>query len=348
MKTTISLKYFSKDVTLTVKGAAVILMVFHHLFFCFPDFIETYQVTSSFIPMDKITLLSSLGNICVPMFAFLSAYGMTVSLAQSHPANLNRFVLKRYRKLAGNILLLYILSIATCFLRPDRISVYFEKNGLLKGIFFMLLDALGISNLVGGAMYNETWWYLSTAILLIFMLPLFVSLYEKFGVCILAVGILFPLLGLPMTTFTNYLLAMFFGVALAKENLLEKLAAKTNRRQRWLLAAACLFGSLFLCLVRLKWGYAYWTDAVFTLIFTIGIFVLNDLQGFRFRILPFFGKHSMNIFLIHTLLFEYYFTDFIYSFHHWFLITLALLIASLAVSLVVEWLKNTLKRGLPV
>lgn len=53
----------------------------------------------------------------------------------------------------------------------------------------------------------------------------------------------------------------------------------------------------------------------------------------------FIGKHSMNIFLIHTLIFEYYFMDFIYGFKHWLLILVALLVISLIVSIIIEYLK---------
>ena len=57
----------------------------------------------------------------------------------------------------------------------------------------------------------------------------------------------------------------------------------------------------------------------------------------------FIGKHSMNIFLIHTLIFEYYFTEFIYGFKNWFLILLMLLLTSLLGSMVINDRKNAEK-----
>lgn len=81
--------------------------------------------------------------------------------------------------------------------------------------------------------------------------------------------------------------------------------------------------------------------------FTIGVCCLctelHELPIGINRILEYCGKHSMNIFLVHTLIFEYYFTEFIYGFKHWILVVLALLISSLLVSIVVEKLKQIVK-----
>ena len=58
------------------------------------------------------------------------------------------------------------------------------------------------------------------------------------------------------------------------------------------------------------------------------------------NVLMFIGKHSMNIFLFHTFIRSYLFSEFTYSFHHFALITLVLLLVSLAVSAVLELIKK--------
>ncbi len=50
----------------------------------------------------------------------------------------------------------------------------------------------------------------------------------------------------------------------------------------------------------------------------------------------------MNIFLIHTLIYWYYFPGLIYSLKNWFLILAALTLSSLAVSITVEKIKKRL------
>lgn len=48
----------------------------------------------------------------------------------------------------------------------------------------------------------------------------------------------------------------------------------------------------------------------------------------------------MNMFLIHTIIFEYYFTDFIYGFKNWVFVLFALFATSLLISIVIEALKK--------
>lgn len=64
-----------------------------------------------------------------------------------------------------------------------------------------------------------------------------------------------------------------------------------------------------------------------------------DIKGIR-KMLIYLGKHSMNIFLTHTFIRYYYLSDFIYSFKHFILINLVLLILSLILSILIEYLKK--------
>jgi hypothetical protein len=61
------------------------------------------------------------------------------------------------------------------------------------------------------------------------------------------------------------------------------------------------------------------------------------------EILIYLGKHSMNIFLTHTFIRYYYLSDFIYSFKHFILINLVLLVLSLLLSIAIEYLKKIVK-----
>lgn len=56
--------------------------------------------------------------------------------------------------------------------------------------------------------------------------------------------------------------------------------------------------------------------------------------------LGFIGGHATNIFLTHTFIYYYFYTDFIYSFHDSWLILLVLLGLSLGVSILIELFKK--------
>lgn len=341
--------FFSKDVTFILKGVGIILMLFHHLFSCSADFVEKYQVSSRLIPMDKIMTLSTLSKICVAIFVFLSACGITISLSQKPQNKQTGYIWKRYQKLASGFLIIYLISILTFFLRTDHLGIYF-KEGHLKGIFYMLIDASGLASFFGTPSYNETWWYMSVAILMVFAMPLLISLYDRFGISALVVTAMLTYLGIPLTAFTTYLFTMLLGIMAVKEGIYGKLISlkfkiksiKSDNIFHILLIAFFTFTFLIILTFRFKCGHEELTDGFLALILSGIFFILTDLKGLRFPFLSLLGKHSMNMFLIHTLIFEYYFTDFIYSFQNWLLVTLILLILSLAVSAVIDLLKDKL------
>lgn len=327
-------RHFSREVTWTLKGAAVLLMLIHHLFYCFPDFVETYQVSTFLLPLNKVMVLSLHGKICVAVFVFLSAYGMTASSGEGGRGEWVSRAGKRFRKLEGGFLFVYLCSILTCFLRPDGLGVYM-KEGRLKGVFYMALDAVGLADLFGSPTYNETWWYMSVAILLIFLFPMLLELYRRYGICVLAAAGMFPYL-FATTVFTSYLFAVFLGIFLADSPCLAGIAGLSPPKRKLALLGAVLLLGIF-CLVRWKWGYTYWVDGLAAAAASTALFIVIDLFHVGvLKPLAFLGRHSMNIFLVHTLIFEYYFTDFIYAPKNWLLITALLTGVSLTVSVVLE------------
>ena len=60
------------------------------------------------------------------------------------------------------------------------------------------------------------------------------------------------------------------------------------------------------------------------------------------RSLEFIGKHSMNIFLFHTFIYYIYFPNLIYWSRNPILIYMTLLVSCLCISVMIEWLKNTI------
>lgn len=241
---------------------------------------------------------------------------------------------------------IYIFAICTSFLRADGINVYYANGSGLRVYLYIIMDALGLADFSRTPTYNETWWYMSVAILLIFAIPLFVQLYEMFGVSLLAICFMISYLGISYTSFTQYLTVIFFGIFIAKEDIVLKLNQIQNIYKKLFLTIGILFIFILLCSVRYHFfaPFYFWLDSCIALIFALEIFCLVDLLHCKFSLLAFIGKHSTNIFLIHTLLFKYYFTDFVYSFKYCLPITLALLILSLVFSIFLESIKTLLLR----
>ena len=362
---------FSKDDTTAVKGVALLFLLHHHNFCQYTRF-QNYEV--SFFPFtsEAIVRTAAFLKICVGMFAFLSAYGLTLSLKKYSPdtclsgEQTAHYFKNRYIKLMWGFWFAYIISCAACaLLKPDQFLVYFpidDTERIVHGIFYIILDFTGISCLMNSPTLNGTWWYMSLAIFLAAVVPITAKLNKKYGSFYTIVLFLF----IPRLIFlgnhfvvgesTNILrwaFSAFLGVEFAQNDLLAKMKAFKFSSNKYLsktlkfLAATLLFIILY-SLYRSVGGsfanYCYeFRDCVIPL-FVIYYFYdfIIDIPVLR-NILILIGKHSMNIFFIHTFIRLYFFEAFTYSFGNWFLIDFVLLLDSLAVSIIVELIKKAVR-----
>ena len=76
------MKSFSKDYTFLVKGVAICLLLFHHLFYR-QEFLDMYYWKISIHSHPLIQFLATHAKVCVAIFVFLSAYGLTISYEKS-------------------------------------------------------------------------------------------------------------------------------------------------------------------------------------------------------------------------------------------------------------------------
>ena len=102
MESVVRKKYgFTKKDTALVKGVAIIMMMFHHSFWN-KDLVKAYDVTPQILSFGQLITLGKFCKLCVALFVFLSAYGMTVSLKKINPdmkftrEQITGYVKKRY------------------------------------------------------------------------------------------------------------------------------------------------------------------------------------------------------------------------------------------------------------
>lgn len=82
-----------------------------------------------------------------------------------------------------------------------------------------------------------------------------------------------------------------------------------------------------------------YADPYIAFILACVVAIMTKEMHYQLPVLAYLGKHSMNMYMVHTFIFAY----FIYSFQYPVFIFLALLLSSLAVSVVLETLKTKLK-----
>ncbi len=150
-------RLFSPRDTQAVKGVAILLMVWHHLF-GFPQ----YFPYETLLPFNLAYYVGQFGKICVALYLFLSGYGMTVS-AEAEPKPLWRVTLSRLRRFYTS----YWLYFAIC--TPYGLLVLREGR-FAPDLPLFLMNLAGYINYNNG--YDVAWWFVSVYIPLLLLFPL--------------------------------------------------------------------------------------------------------------------------------------------------------------------------------
>lgn len=334
-------KSFDKGDTLVVKGMAILLMLFYHLFQT-KTLLEQLEVIHAPVSQDTFLMLSGFGNICVAVFAFLSAYGITKGLIAEESCTLSEMMkeaVKRCGRLIGNFAVMYVSVNLLWF-------SYFDYAGLYgkgwQGGMLAIVDMLGLAQLFGTPTLNMTWWYMELAVMIIFAVPFIYMLVKRIGKYAVILSVLLPLAVEMNGDVKRYLVVVVLGVAAAWEGWLEKLFGW--KRNRLIKAAVGIVFIVLSILFRQNYmvqTYFLWiADAPIALLLCwFGGEIISAVPGVR-EVFAFFGKHSMNMFFVHTFFYMAIYQQFIYSFRYAALIFLVLAVVTLAYSVVLELIKT--------
>lgn len=332
---------FSRKHSTITKGILILFMLAHHLFS--PDMMSLYPVKTLIRNPVLVTQITTFFKICVAGFSFLSAFGITRALKQNNPhcnAEDLRVIARRLLRLEAAVVLLYIAAAAyKQFVVGQSIGLFYAEidRDPAHIVLSMIIDALGLAAFMGTPSLNVTWWYLSYAILLITVMPFICRAYERFRYLLLPAACMLSLAVPNMRVeFWCYLPTAFLGCAFAYENWFERLKAWKQGSK------AAKTGKFFVCLFLFYLAYllSKYTALEFSylLVFVIpyGVYeFIACIPGLGFC-LEFLGKHSANIFLVHTFIYYYFYPDFIYSFRDSWKILPVLLVLCLAVSILIE------------
>lgn len=325
---------FNSDVT---KGVAICLMIFYHLF-------GTKEMLEGVIhgPLsdEAFMRLAGFGNICVGIFVLITAYGISKGIFADSEMTLRKAydkAGKRFGKLMLSFFIFY-LSVIIVWFRCFDLKLLYGTGW--EGILKMILDATGLSNLFGTPTLNMTWWYLSLAYALIFAVPALSFLVKKTGPAILIAAAFVPYIFLPAGVeygdFGRYFFVAMTGIVASYTNLPEKVMnSKIPAVLKWL-GGIILFA---VCVIFRTNPYVYSklifvADGFIALIIMIFAGILIGSVPVIKHIFAFLGKHSMNMFFVHTFFYLILWKDFIYGFKYAPVIFLMTVLASLAYSVV--------------
>lgn len=354
---------FTKEHTMQMKGIAIIILLFHHCFLNAQRWAtvpyEKLATTKgwgyypiSFAPFSSHTIqyLASFSKICVAMFVFMTGYGMWVSYeSQKKKTTMSNYIKKRMVTLMTGFLIIFVVTEVLAIPTGRFIEVYGHD---FRSVVYMIIDALGLAKLLGTPLFCLTWWYMSLAIVLIMIFPFVHSIMEKYQWLVVVASIIVPrACGFGQSTdLFRYLLAYTLGMYFAQHDLLARIKEKfmeQNVEGKLLSLIVSLIGLAVIIKCRqnawIGWKYLDFWDgfAAMYVIVNSYIYILNGkwiVKG-----LGFLGKHSMNIFLIHSFYRDVFFHEFTYSFYYAWLDYIVLMAISLVTSIVLEWFKKLIR-----
>lgn len=233
-------------------------------------------------------------------------------------------------------------------------SLGYSFKSVWGGINLFLQDFLGIRYWFNQFGYNPTWWFLSLIIPLYVCFPIIYYVVQKMALEVLLLSFFVFLVGgpigiLPLFVFLKLFLFPFvLGIFCAKKDIFEQISS-------------CSYPYKKICLLICLGGFCCWRlvecegkeagevlifDGITAICFIIYSFLFIAPQSKLYNFLLLLGKHSMNIFLMHTFIFGIYLSKFSYALKYPPLILLQLLLVCLGFSIVLEKCKQFLFVGI--
>lgn len=299
---------FSLTDTNAIKGLAIILMFYHHLF-AFPDRIAKdikYQALFGVLDVTSAYAVAAIGKICVAIFVFLGGYGTYLSCKSN---KISSVIGKRFKSMYTSLWKVFVIFIPVCML--------LDVKRVTKSVSDLLLNFIGLKT-----NYNREWWFFAPYLILILMMPVAKKLVDQrrnlFSglalVCLVTVlsEFLFPyfteLSGLNayddnlmyvLINNTVKLAPGFLGGCLfAKYDVLTKIKNRFSGNMIYSFSAVVAVG-VIVC-VRGLIGEDY--DYILVMLFVPAVTVaLNNKAGLYLRkLLNVIGRESTNMWLIHS------------------------------------------------
>lgn len=331
---------FSKRDTKIIKGVAICLMLYHHLF-AYPMKVVDGNIFISLYTFGETTLstyIGQFGRICLPMFVFLSGYGIYLSSRKCEDVQglVLRQMLGLYRSFWKVFFIFVPLSVLVFGIRPQPV----QRE--------LIYNFLGLSY-----SFNKEWWFITPYVLLLLVFPavrLFVerknaTLYSDLLLVVLLNGFYHYVLPeiMKLGIFTYLVESVFWehinvmlgllpgfmvGCIFARYGVLDTVKSRMGGKLLWCIAALAGMAALFY--IHL-YNYMFY-DFINTALFIVCITVLlptrpGQLIGRVFEIL---GEESTFMWLTHSFFCYYWCQKLVFAPKYSILIFLWLLALSFA------------------
>lgn len=329
-----------------LKSIAILMMLCLHLFN--RDYKGLFEPLL-FIGKQPLSYYISLFcDACVPIFAFVSGYGLYFKY-QQNKEKYQKDNRQRLKKLYINYWIILILFAVL-------LGIILNKEGYPGSLqkFFLNFTAVDPS-------YNGAWWFFTTYVLFVMTSSFWFRIFERsnpiflFIFLFLGYLIAFYFRIYKTDVFTNAVLSWFHRqTALYFCTLFQFMMGAFALKYKWnelisdvfnkikfknsLAIILILASIIFHCLVP------NFVVAPFTGLAFIFMFLQIKLPNFLTRILDYLTSHATNIWLVHMFFYIIYFPDFIYGFQYVSIIFLVLVMMCLLSSYLINFINKNIQR----
>lgn len=339
------MKEFTVKHSNMIKGIAIILMVFHHLF-RIKQFSQGYTLSFWPFSIGRVAQITTFFKICVPLFTFVSGYGLLYFYKKLR--NKKNFFKIRFFKLMPTFFIVSIISyIFFVIFNYENFIKTFFSGSLYSGIFHVIFDVLGIANFIHTPTICAEWWYISANLVFIFLVPILYKLAKKYGWFNVFVGIiLIPrflnIYNISTTTALPFVFSLLLGMYCRESGLIEKIVnykiVKNNLLNK-VIKCICYFILvliLYLYISHVSSTACY--EINFGLLpFVVLLFCVEFIFPIKFlqNILIKLGEYSYIMYLTHTIILSLI-KDFLYSMPHFIITGILLILISFIISFILK------------
>lgn len=286
----------SKTDTGALKGIAILAMLFHHIYTCPPAGVEPYT--------GILLFLGTLGKVCVSMFLFCSAYGLSVQYAGTETVEDSiKFVVKRLIRFYANYWFIFLIFV------PIGVFVFgrtlTDAYGANVNVWAKLCyDLLGMNST---SSYSITWWFNRLIIMYYVVFPIAYHVSRKLPVAFFCLSVL-----LFLGHWKIYWLIFAMGILWQQyQKQLTSYADKCPHIVQ-MLGTVLLLALFVFVRSHISPDWKLNMDCAITLAFVC--VVVNVLRLFPrlMQCFAFLGRHSGNIYMIHTFIYYYWFSKYVY------------------------------------
>ena len=335
-----------------IKGIAILLMYFQHLYSTTSRY-EEFGLTGLIGSASIMELIAVACHVCVCLFVFVTAYGIAIQ-EKGHLYNRDSYIknsIRRYSELLKQFAAVFLILLFLSYifnLEYGAAQAWGESQ--ISRIIGILCNATGMAAVFQVPWFSASWWYLSLAILLIFVVPVLHIAVRKLGPYASVFLSLFLVQSFGLDTVMDglprYLIVAVAGIIFAEYNIFERTEhyIETKKGLGYFLVAVILIAIPVTAVMKSHMQSKYLLDAVMAvLVIELTQLCIKKIPCLN-TALAFIGKYSLYMWLIHSFFTKYWFQEFTYSFQNIWAIFFVLVGITLFISICLSKLEQICSR----